>query len=74
MAGTFAKSLQTTLYTEGFNGFVTTTAVPIATGWSDVAGWDLHPLKIAAFPRRTQQSGRMGLENITERDSIARLP
>ena len=43
-------------------------------GWSDVAGWDLHPLKIAAFPGRTERSGLMGLENTTERDSIARLP
>ena len=31
---------------EGSDGFVTSTAAPIATGWSDpVAGWDLHPLK-----------------------------
>jgi hypothetical protein len=39
---------------EGFDGFVTSTAAPIATGWSDrVAGWELHPLKIVAFSRRT---------------------
>ena len=39
---------------EGFDGFVTSTAAPIATGWSDpVAGWELHPLKINTFPRRT---------------------
>src|SRR5271166_5391788 len=32
---------------EGSDGFVTSTAAPIATGWSDpVAGWELHPLKI----------------------------
>ena len=31
---------------EGSDGFVTSTAAPIATGWSDpVAGWELHPLK-----------------------------
>ncbi len=31
---------------EGSNGFVSSTAAPIATGWSDpVAGWELHPLK-----------------------------
>ena len=31
---------------EAFDGFVTSTAAPIATGWSDpVAGWELHPLK-----------------------------
>ena len=39
---------------EGSDGFVTSTAAPIATGWSDpVAGWELHPLKINTFPRRT---------------------
>ena len=43
-------------------------------GWSDVARWDRHPLKIAAFPRHTEKSELMGLENTTERDSIARLP
>jgi len=31
---------------EGFDGFVTSAAAPIATGWSDpVAGWELHPLR-----------------------------
>jgi hypothetical protein len=31
---------------EGSDGFVTSTAAPIATGWSDpVARWELHPLK-----------------------------
>ena len=35
---------------EGFDGFVTSTAAPIATGWSDpVAGRDLHPLKTTPF-------------------------
>ena len=39
---------------EGSDGFVTSTAAPIATGWSDpVAGWELHPLRINTFPRRT---------------------
>src|SRR5271166_105781 len=39
---------------EGSDGFVSSTAAPIATGWSDpVAGWELHPLKINTFPRRT---------------------
>jgi hypothetical protein len=41
---------------EGSGGFVTSTAAPSATGWSDrVAGRELHPLKIRAFPRRTQK-------------------
>ena len=35
---------------EGSDGFVTSTAAPIATGWSDpVAGWELHPLKTNTF-------------------------
>jgi hypothetical protein len=39
---------------EGSDGFVTSTAAPIATGWSDpVAGWELHPLKTNTFARRT---------------------
>ena len=39
-----------TLCIEGFGGFVASTAAPIATGWSDqVAGRDLHPLKIRPF-------------------------
>jgi hypothetical protein len=39
---------------EGFDGFVTSAAAPIATGWSDqLSGRESHPLKIRAFPRRT---------------------
>ena len=35
---------------KGSDGFVTSTAAPIATGWSDpVAGWELHPLKTNAL-------------------------
>jgi hypothetical protein len=35
---------------EGSDGFVTSAAAPIATGWSDpVAGWELHPLKTNTF-------------------------
>ena len=46
-----------TLCIEGFGGFVASTAAPIATGWSDqVAGRDLHPLKIRAFSRRTRKT------------------
>jgi hypothetical protein len=30
-----AESPKATLRTEGFDGFVTSTAAPIATGWSD---------------------------------------
>ncbi len=40
---------------EGSDGFVTSTAAPIATGGSDpVAGWELHPRKTNTFARRTQ--------------------
>ena len=39
---------------EGFDGFVTSAAAPIATGWSDqLSGQELHLLKIRAFSRRT---------------------
>ena len=34
-ACTFAESPKATLYTEGFNRFVTSSIAPIATGWSD---------------------------------------
>ncbi len=43
-----------TLYTEGFSGFVASTAAPIVTGWSEpVPGRDFHPLWTSAFSRRT---------------------
>jgi hypothetical protein len=39
---------------EGFDGFVTSAAAPIATGWSDqLSGWESHPLEIRALARRT---------------------
>jgi len=41
------------LYTEGFSHFVSSMTAPISSGWSNIAGWDLHPLKNAAFARRT---------------------
>jgi hypothetical protein len=31
---------------------------PVASGWSELAGWDLHPLESAAFSRRTPISER----------------
>src|SRR3954447_12978666 len=42
--------------TRGFSHFVTSMTAPVASG-GGVAGWDLHPLESAAFPRRTPQSG-----------------
>jgi len=29
---------------------------PIASGWSEFAGWGLHPLESAAFARRTPKA------------------
>jgi hypothetical protein len=45
-----------TLYTRGFSRFVTSMTAPIASGWSNIAGWDSHPLRNAAFARRTPNS------------------
>jgi hypothetical protein len=46
-----------TLYTGGLGGFVTSTAAPIATGWSDpVPGRVFFPLWTSAFSRRTAKS------------------
>ena len=47
---------------EGSDGFVTSTAAPIATGWSDpVARRESHPLKILDFARRTTWSDPLPL-------------
>jgi hypothetical protein len=45
-----------TFYTEGFSHFVTSMTAPIASGWNNIAGWDLHPLRNAAFARRTPKA------------------
>jgi hypothetical protein len=45
-----------TCYTEGFSHFVTSMTAPVASGWSDLAGWDFHPLESAAFAQRTQKA------------------
>ena len=49
-----AKSPMATLYTEGFDGFVTSSAAPITTGWSDQlpGGTDSH-WENAVLARRT---------------------
>jgi hypothetical protein len=45
-----SRSRHATLYTGGSDGFVTSTAAPIATGWSDpVPGRVFLPLWISAF-------------------------
>jgi hypothetical protein len=47
------RHLYVTSYTEGFSHFVTSMTAPVASGWSDLAGWGSHPLESAAFARRT---------------------
>ena len=42
-----------TLYIRGFSHFVTSMTAPIASGWSNIAGWVSHPLENAALTRRT---------------------
>ena len=52
-----AESPYATLYTGGSDGFVTSTAAPIAAGWSDpVPGRVYLPLWTSAFSRRTEKS------------------
>ena len=55
-ACTLAGSPKVIRYIEGFRHFVASMTAPIASGWSNIAGWDLHPLRNAAFARRTPKS------------------
>src|ERR1017187_3061243 len=49
-----AESPYATLYTGGSDGFVASTAAPIATGWSDpVPGRAFHPAVVQRLSRRT---------------------
>ena len=52
-ACTLAGSSKMTRYIRGSSHFVTSMTAPIASGWSNIAGWDSHPLRNAAFARRT---------------------
>jgi hypothetical protein len=52
-ACTLALSPNRDTLIEGFSHFVTSMTAPIASGWSEVAGWALHPLESAALARRT---------------------
>ena len=45
-----------TLCTRGFSHFVTSMTAPIASGRSEIAGWDSHPLRNAALSRRTHRA------------------
>ena len=50
-----SPSRHATLFTEGFNGFVTSAAASIVTGRNEpVPGRDFHPLWTSAFSRRTK--------------------
>jgi hypothetical protein len=52
-----AESPCATLYTGGSDGFVTSTAAPIATGWSDpVPGRDFSPAVVQRLSRRTEMA------------------
>ncbi len=50
------RHLYVTSYTEGFSHFVASMTAPVASGWSDLAGWGLHPLESAALSRRTRKA------------------
>src|SRR5271167_5067177 len=50
------RHLYVTCYTEGFSHFVTSMTAPVASGWSDLAGWGSHPLESAALSRRTRRA------------------
>jgi hypothetical protein len=54
-ACTLALSPICDTHSEGFSYFVTSIAAPLLPAGA-VAGWDLHPLESAAFPRRTPDS------------------
>ena len=44
-ACTLAGPPEVIRYIEGFSYFVTSITAPIASGWSEIAGWDSHPLE-----------------------------
>ena len=63
-----AESPKRPVCLEGSDGFVTSTAAPIATGWSDpVAGWDSHPLKT----NTSHGSRRTGMVSLELRSATA---
>ena len=59
-ACTLAGSPKATPYIGGFSYFVTSIAAPIASGRSDLAGWDFHPLeKRRLITAHTQNGHRL---------------
>ncbi len=61
-ACTLAGSPKAIRYIEGFSYFVTSITAPIASGWSEIAGWDSHPLENAALARRTPTADIAGCQ------------
>src|SRR5260370_26110475 len=55
-ACTLARSPIRDPLSEGFRHFVSSMPAPVASGWSDFAGWGLHPLESAALSRRTPEA------------------
>ncbi len=45
---------------------VTSMPAPVASGWSDLAGWALHPLESAAFSRRTPKPDYLSRDHVNE--------
>src|SRR5271163_1264371 len=63
-ACTLARSPIRDPLSRGFRHFVSSMPAPVASGWSDFAGWALHPLESAALSRRTPETD---LASATER-------
>jgi len=59
-ARTLARSPIRDPLPEGFRHFVSSMPAPVASGWSDLAGWALHPLESAALSRRTPEAAIAG--------------
>ena len=55
-----AESPEVILSIEGFNGFIASTAAPIATGWSDSCRVGLSPTEDLRLSRRTEKCGLKG--------------
>ena len=63
-----------TLYTGGSDGFVTSTAAPIATEWNEpVLGRDFHPQRTSAFHGAQHSSIRAKRKRVFQREVALRL-
>jgi len=43
---------------------------PVASGGSEFAGWDLHPLENAAFARRTPKPEQISEEQLRDTNTL----